>query len=105
MGLTAENKIIIAAAGAVPPLIALLTSPGAVVQEASIWALRNLAMNGARTRWASRDRLTVGRGDENRIVIAAAGAVELLIDVLASSPTEAVQDAASLVLLELKVNL
>lgn len=45
----AEHRRIIAAAGAVPPLVALLVSPAIKVQEASAGALGNLAVaNGAR---------------------------------------------------------
>ena len=44
---SAENKVTIAAAGAIEPLVALLGSPAAGVREESAWALRNLAWNGA----------------------------------------------------------
>ncbi len=40
------NKITIVAAGAVPPLIALLASPSVEVQGAAARALCNLACNG-----------------------------------------------------------
>ena len=43
----AENKVTIAAAGAIEPLVALLGSPAAGVQEESAWALRNLAATRA----------------------------------------------------------
>ena len=45
-----ENKITIAAAGAVEPLVALLASPAVGVQEAAVAALVILAGNGARAR-------------------------------------------------------
>ena len=48
-----ENKVTIAMAGAVPPLIAQLKSPSAGVQEAAAGALGNLSAN-----------------DENQITIA-----------------------------------
>ena len=44
---SAENKVTIAAAGAIEPLVALLGSPAAGVREESAWALRNLAWKGA----------------------------------------------------------
>ena len=40
------NKITIAAAGAVPPLIALLASPSVDVQRAAAGVLRNISANG-----------------------------------------------------------
>ena len=43
----AENRVTIAAAGAIEPLVELLRSPAAGVREESAWALRNLAVNGA----------------------------------------------------------
>ncbi len=72
-----ENKVTIATAGAVPPLIALLKSPSAGVQEAAAGALRNLGVNV-----------------ENQITIATAGAVPPLIDML-KSPSAGVQEAAA----------
>ena len=42
----AENCVSIAAAGAIGPLVTLLGSPSARVQEASAAALGNLAFNG-----------------------------------------------------------
>ena len=44
-GVADENNVAIAAAGAIPPLVTLLESPSAGVQEASARALRNLAYN------------------------------------------------------------
>ena len=42
-----ENRVTIAAAGAIEPLVELLRSPAAGVQEESAWALRDLAWKGA----------------------------------------------------------
>ena len=47
-GGAAENQVAIAAAGAIKPLVALLGSPSAGVQEAAAVALKNVACNGAR---------------------------------------------------------
>ena len=54
MRCAAANKITMAGAGAVPPLIALLASPSIDVQEAAAEALMNLAENGtcARAAWS-----------------------------------------------------
>ena len=50
MCLAADNRIAIAAAGAVAPLVALLASPAARVQAAALLALVNLYHNDARAR-------------------------------------------------------
>ena len=51
VGLCADaNDITIVAAGAVPPLIALLASPSVDVQRAASGALNSLAVNGTRAR-------------------------------------------------------
>ena len=47
-GGAAENKVAIAAAGAIKPLVALLRSTSTGVQEAAAVALWNVAANGAR---------------------------------------------------------
>ncbi len=41
-------KISIAAAGAVPPIIAMLSSPLIELHRVAAWLLRNLAVNGTR---------------------------------------------------------
>ena len=55
------NRISIAAAGGIPPLIALLHSPVAGVAEAAVGALRNLSFNGAPACAASRAVVAVRR--------------------------------------------
>ena len=73
-------------AGAVPPLIALLSSPSTGVQEATANALRNLGLN-----------------NENNITIATAGAIPTLI-ALFSSPSTGVQEADANALQNLGLN-
>ena len=62
-----ENRELIAAAGAIPPLIALLSSPKVGVQGAAAGALQNL-----------------GGHVENKVRIASAGAIPPLIALLSS---------------------
>ena len=105
----AENDIAIAAAGGIPLLIGLLRSPVAGVQKAAAGALSNLSRNGASPCAALRGCGAVGHvprspsrapAAENRIAIAAAGGIPLLIGLL-RSPAAGVQEAAALALVTL----
>jgi vacuolar protein 8 len=83
------NNIAIAAAGAVPPLVALLASPSVVVQKDAAWVLWSLAGNGmCASKHACCHGYTVC-ADANQIAIAAAGAVPPLIAILASPSVDA----------------
>ena len=102
-GAAVENGVSIAAAGGIKPLIALLGSPSAGVQEAAVRAVRNLAVNGVCRGGGSRGRVREACGGapyargaavENGVAIAAAGGIEPLIALL-GSPSEGVQEAAA----------
>ena len=82
----ADNKVMVAAAGAIPPLVALLRSSSACVQRSASGALRNLSFN-----------------DDNRIKVAAAGAIPPLVALLRSSST-GVQEQAAGALTNLSAN-
>ncbi|CAK9193558.1 unnamed protein product [Sphagnum troendelagicum] len=73
-----ENRITIANAGAIKPLVALLRSSDQKTQENAVTALLNLSIN-----------------DNNKAEIAAAGAIEPLVDVLRIGNSEAMENAAA----------
>ena len=109
----AENDIAIAAAGGIPLLIGLLRSPAAGVQEAAAVALVNLSIfNGALPCAALRGCGAVGHvprspsrapAAENRIAIAAAGGIPLLIGLL-RSPVAGVHEVATCALWDISRN-
>ena len=105
----AENRIAIARAGGILPLIDLLRSPVAGVQEAAAGALWNLSFNNGALPCACAaavrhvPRLTVTSAAENRIAIARAGGILPLIDLL-RSPVAGVQEAAARALWNLAAN-
>ena len=95
------NRVAIAAAGGIKPLIALIGSPFAEVQEAAAGALRNLSSNGVCRGGGSMmcdggvvPSYARGAADGNCVAIAAAGGIELLIALL-GSPSAEVQKAAA----------
>ncbi|KAJ7296244.1 hypothetical protein O6H91_10G051100 [Diphasiastrum complanatum] len=73
-----ENRIVIAYAGAIKPLVALLASADPKTQENAVTALLNLSLN-----------------DNNKSEIAASGAIEPLVTVLQVGSTEAKENAAA----------
>ena len=100
-----ENRITIAAAGAVPPLIALLASSSVEVQRAAAGALCNLAGNSTNagpTCIIMRRTFACCAG-EVETQIAASGAIAPLIALLAS-PSSEIQLAAAWALRNLAEN-
>eukprot|EP00435_Cladocopium_sp_Y103_P017605 s551_g4.t1 len=73
-----ENKVAIAAAGGIPPLVALVTSGSDAAKTQAAFALRNLAL----------------KNDQNRAAIAAAGGIPPLIALVTSSSDSAKKEAA-----------
>lgn len=106
-----ENKIAIVEAGAAPPLISLLASTSLSLQAASAGALQTLSANGAPARSGMRqtrsvsssDDRSVPPADDNKIAIAAAGAIPPLIALLAL-PSLNVQRSAAWALRNLAWN-
>jgi hypothetical protein len=83
----------------VPPLIALLASPSIEVQLPAAGAVGHVAMRGACSRCSRRSMLAddvslCGGVDADQVTIAAAGAVPLLIALLASPSTDVQKVAA-----------
>ncbi|KAJ7298899.1 hypothetical protein O6H91_07G123800 [Diphasiastrum complanatum] len=73
-----ENRILISYAGAIQPLVTLLTSTDLQTQENAVTALLNLSIN-----------------DNNKSEIAAAGAIDPLVTVLEVGTSEAKENAAA----------
>ncbi|KAG6552763.1 hypothetical protein Mapa_005711 [Marchantia paleacea] len=73
-----ENRIIIANAGAIKPLVSLLKSSDAKTQENAVTALLNLSIN-----------------DNNKSEIASAGAIDPLVNVLKVGNAQAMENAAA----------
>ncbi|KAL2630496.1 hypothetical protein R1flu_015182 [Riccia fluitans] len=73
-----ENRIVIANAGAIKPLVALLNSTDSKTQENAVTALLNLSIN-----------------DNNKSEIAAAGAIDPLVNVLRVGNSQAMENAAA----------
>ncbi|XP_073390806.1 U-box domain-containing protein 4 isoform X2 [Physcomitrium patens] len=73
-----ENRVTIANAGAIEPLVALLSSVDAKTQENAVTALLNLSIN-----------------DNNKSEIARAGAIGPLVNVLRVGNAEAMENAAA----------
>ncbi|KAL3688412.1 hypothetical protein R1sor_014721 [Riccia sorocarpa] len=73
-----ENRISIANAGAIKPLVALLSSADPKTQENAVTALLNLSIN-----------------DNNKSEIAAAGAIDPLVNVLRVGNSQAMENAAA----------
>ena len=67
LALNDENKVLIAQAGAIAPLVTLVQSGTDRQKESAAWALRNLALN-----------------DENQVLIAQAGAIAPLVTLVQS---------------------
>ena len=85
------NRASIAAAGAIPPLVELLSSTTPHVQAAAAWALRNLALS------ADNKALIA----ENVAAIVEAEAVSRLVKLMGDRGTDKAQEAAAELLLEL----
>ncbi|ERN02753.1 U-box domain-containing protein 4 [Amborella trichopoda] len=81
-----ENRLKLASAGAVKPLVALVQSPDPQVQEYGVTALLNLSLC-----------------DENKDLIAAAGAVKPLVRALRDGSTAAARENAACALLRLGI--
>ncbi|KAJ3673167.1 hypothetical protein LUZ60_006541 [Juncus effusus] len=79
-----ENRIRIVQAGAVRPLVSLLSHPDPLLQENSVTALLNLSLC-----------------DENKSEIAGSGAIRPLVSALKSGPTPAARENAACALLRL----
>ncbi|XP_024539248.1 U-box domain-containing protein 13-like isoform X1 [Selaginella moellendorffii] len=73
-----ENRVLIAGAGAIPPLVDLITSKEKKLQENAVTALLNLSINNA-----------------NKSEIVAAGAVPPLVEVLKSGTSTARENSAA----------
>ncbi len=107
---TDENKVAICAAGAAPPLVALLASPSSEMQGAAVEALGNLAGNCVWLLLILKSFLRncfilsiMCTAAANKIAIATAGAVPPLIALL-SSPSIDLQRTSAGVLWRLSVN-
>ena len=83
----------IAAAGAIPALVACLSSPAVGVQAAAAGAIQNLADNGTRQHAAARVRHEA-RAAANSVALARSGAVPVLVALL-GSPDAGVQETAA----------
>ncbi|CAL1157836.1 unnamed protein product, partial [Cladocopium goreaui] len=81
-----QNKAAIAAAGGIPPLVALVTSGSDSAKEPAAGALRNLAMN-----------------DQNMAAIAAAGGIPPLV-ALVTSGSDSAKEQAARALINLALN-
>ena len=87
LSVNADNKVKVAAAGAIPPLVALLGSgTSAAVQMAAAIALGNLSANNA----------------DSQVMVAAAGAIPPLVALRDNGSTQAVKDLAKGALIALR---
>ncbi|KAK4741666.1 hypothetical protein SAY87_025254 [Trapa incisa] len=114
-----ENRILIAEAGAIPPLIRLLTSEDVLIQENAVTSILNLSiyednkglimLAGAvpsivqvlrsgsmeARENAAATLFSLSLGDENKIIIGSSGAIPALVDLLQTGSTRGKKDAAT----------
>lgn len=114
-----DNRILIAEAGGIPPLVHLLTSGDILIQENAVTAILNLSiyennkglimLAGAvpsivqvlragsmeARENAAATLFSLSLGDENKIIIGASGAIPALVDLLQTGSTRGKKDAAT----------
>ncbi|OWM86231.1 U-box domain-containing protein 11-like [Punica granatum] len=114
-----DNRILIAEAGAIPPLVHLLTSVDVLIQENAVTSILNLSiyennkglimLAGAipsivqvlragsmeARENAAATLFSLSLGDENKIIIGASGAIPALVDLLQTGSTRGKKDAAT----------
>ncbi|KHN36964.1 U-box domain-containing protein 4 [Glycine soja] len=90
-----ENRIKIAKAGAIKPLISLISSPDLQLQEYGVTAILNLSLCDENKEVIASSEKSKPRVEESKAAIGRSGAIPLLVSLLESGGFRAKKDAST----------